>query len=87
MSYIKAPKPEQQEMYDYLEELRQSGDTNMYGASPYLAAEFDLDATEARAICIDWMNGHDDPSRKLEENTTGKQSGHFFTTYEPAEDL
>lgn len=40
----------------YLENLRQSGVTNMFGAGPYLQAEFDLTEREAREILIDWMN-------------------------------
>lgn len=42
----------------YLEELRQSGVTNMFGAAPYLAAEFGLSNTEAREILIEWMENH-----------------------------
>ena len=74
MSYIKAPKPEQQEYYDWLEELRQSGITNMLGASPYLAEEFGLSRTEAREILSDWMDGHSDASRIIEK--TGHQARH-----------
>ena len=83
--YIKAPKPEQQEMYDYLEELRQSGDTNMFGASPYLEQEFGLDEKEARDILLDWMKGHDDPARHLTESQTRIKSGRFVVTYESRE--
>lgn len=32
MAYIKSNDPIEQEYFDYLEELRQSGDTNMWGA-------------------------------------------------------
>ena len=39
----------------YLEELRRSGVTNMYGAVPYLMGEFDLDRREARDILAEWM--------------------------------
>lgn len=42
----------------YLEELRRSGVTNMFGAVPYLMGEFDLDRREARAILVDWMNNY-----------------------------
>lgn len=33
-------KNECQKYFDYLERLRQSGETNMYGAAPYLQEEF-----------------------------------------------
>lgn len=67
MSYIKAPKEDQQEMYDYLEELRQSGVTNMFGAGPYLAEEFGIPEKQARKILSDWMDGHSDPARIIEK--------------------
>lgn len=41
--------------YDYLDELRESGETNMWGASAYLMAEFDISRTLARAILTAWM--------------------------------
>ena len=40
---------------NYLDDLRQSGDTNMFGAAPYLTAVFDLEASAARAILLYWM--------------------------------
>ena len=46
---------EMQEYFDYLEELRQSGETNMFGATPYLMNEFGLDKREARDILSAWM--------------------------------
>ncbi len=40
----------------FLDELRESGETNMYGARPYLLAEFpDLTKADAAAILLDWM--------------------------------
>jgi len=45
--------------YDYLEALRKSGVTNMFGASPYLEEEFGLSATEARKILLDWMHNYE----------------------------
>lgn len=41
--------------YEFLDELRDSGATNMYGARPYLADAFDLDRKESAAILTDWM--------------------------------
>ena len=41
--------------FDYLEELRQSGVTNMFGATPYLMEEFNLDLSEAKDILLTWM--------------------------------
>ena len=42
----------------YLEELRKSGVTNMFGATPYLMNEFNLDEKEAAKILADWMHNY-----------------------------
>ena len=44
-----------QEHKEFLDELRESGVTNMFGASPYLIDEFGLEKKEARAILSEWM--------------------------------
>lgn len=41
---------------NYLDELRESGVVNMFGAGPYLEEEFDLSKQEARTILKEWMN-------------------------------
>jgi hypothetical protein len=41
---------------EYLDELRESGETNMYGARPYVEAEFGVDSKQASAILTYWMN-------------------------------
>jgi len=43
------------EELEYLDDLRESGVTNMYGAAPYLQSAFALDKYEARAVLKDWM--------------------------------
>ena len=48
----------------YLEELRQSGVTNMFGAAPYLMNEFDLDKQEAAKILNDWMHNYNSEDYK-----------------------
>ena len=42
----------------YLEWLRRSGLTNMYGAVPYLMEEFWLDENEAKKVLINWMQNY-----------------------------
>lgn len=44
--------------WNYLEKLRRSGITNMYGAAPYLEEEFGLDHKEAIAVLSDWMENY-----------------------------
>jgi hypothetical protein len=46
------------EYYVYLEELRQSGVTNMFGATPYLRSEFGLGRREAIKILGSWMDNY-----------------------------
>jgi hypothetical protein len=46
------------EYFEYLEELRQSGQTNMFGASAYLQQEFGLGRYEARDILKQWMESY-----------------------------
>lgn len=41
--------------FEFLNELRESGVTNMFGAGPYLQEAFGLDRREARNIVIEWM--------------------------------
>jgi len=44
------------EHLEYLDELRESGVTNMYGASPYLMHAFDLSKQDAITILTYWMH-------------------------------
>ena len=46
--------------YQYLEDLRQSGVVNMYGAAPYLVTEAGGAPWEARQILVSWMENYDD---------------------------
>ena len=39
----------------FLNNLRESGVTNMFGAAPFLQEEFDLSRQEAREILAEWM--------------------------------
>ena len=43
------------EYFEYLNNLRDSGVTNMFGAGPYLQQAFGLTKYEARDILIQWM--------------------------------
>jgi hypothetical protein len=39
----------------YLNELRESGQTNMFGARPYLQEAFGIDREEASKVLTAWM--------------------------------
>lgn len=43
-------------MLRYLDDLRNSGIVNMYGARPYLAEAFALDTPTAGAVLAHWMD-------------------------------
>jgi len=43
------------EEFEYLNMLRESGATNMFGAAAYLQDEFGLEKAEARTILKLWM--------------------------------
>lgn len=40
----------------FLNNLRVSGVTNMFGAAPYLQEEFDLSRQEAKEVLLEWMD-------------------------------
>ena len=46
-------------MFTYLEGLRQSGVTNMFGAGPYLEREFGLNRNEAKEVLLSWMKSYE----------------------------
>jgi len=41
--------------FNYLDNLRESGVTNMFGAGPYVQKEFGVDRREAKRIVMAWM--------------------------------
>ena len=50
--------------YQYLDGLRDSGVTNMFGASSYLVEEFGLEPKEARRILAEWMRAYGERKQK-----------------------
>lgn len=47
------------EYFEYLDGLRASGITNMFGAAPFLAIEAGLDIKEARTVLRKWQKTFD----------------------------
>jgi len=43
------------EYHSYLNALRDSGVTNMFGAGPYLERDFGISRREAMDILLEWM--------------------------------
>ena len=50
-------------MFTFLDDLKDSGKTNMFGAAPYLQREFGLEKREAREVLSNWMKS------SMSENT------------------
>ena len=42
-------------LFEYLDALRDSGVTNMFGAGPYLQEAFGLNRYEAKDVVLAWM--------------------------------
>ena len=47
------------EVYLYLEELRESGLTNMFGAVPYIEDSFQVNKSLAKKLLDTWIENHD----------------------------
>ena len=50
----------QQDYFDYLVELQQSGETNMLGAAPYLEDKFWLEPSEAKEVLKLWIKSFEE---------------------------
>ena len=59
-----AIKEEHSEYYKWLEFLRLTGITNMYGARPYLERQFGLSKEEAADVLYEWMTNYDELADK-----------------------
>jgi hypothetical protein len=44
------------EVLTFLNELRESGEINMFGASPYIQDLYEVDSREAKRLLVLWMN-------------------------------
>ena len=58
--------PSQRDVNIFLDVVRSSGVTNMFGAAPYVATAFDMPRTEARRILSLWMNNFNEEANYLE---------------------
>jgi len=55
MATVDRPAVVTDEHPTYLDELRESGETNMFGAGAYLRREFALSKADASAVLVYWM--------------------------------
>jgi len=45
-----------QTIFNYLDKLRESGKTNMFGAVPYIQVVFGMAESDLKDILTEWMN-------------------------------
>lgn len=46
------------EVYNFLDELRNSGETNMFGARPYIVEMFNCSQDQATTLLSNWMKNY-----------------------------
>ena len=51
----------------YLDELRESGETNMFGAPSYVASMFGVDKKTAMEVTYAWMKTFGDGTKTVDE--------------------
>ena len=66
MTKMRVTTEMEQEVLQYLNDLRDSGDCNMMGASPHVEAHFAMDRHEAREYVKMWMNNFQPSGEYLE---------------------
>ena len=44
-----------EEVFQFLDDLRESGIVNMFGAGPYVEGAFGCKRSEAKALVVEWM--------------------------------
>ena len=55
----------QNEVNEFLDDLRESGETNMFGAGPHVMEEFMVDRREAKAFVMEWMRTFEARHRRV----------------------
>lgn len=58
MTIIKGDSPQEQEYFNFLEDLRRLARVNIFGAAIYLSHEFEIPKKEAENILVKWMAAH-----------------------------
>jgi hypothetical protein len=60
MTYVDLGEVNKDEVFVYLDELRDSGITNMFGAGSYIMQEFGLSKRDAQSLLVEWMESFSD---------------------------
>ena len=59
------------EVFLYLEELRESGVTNMFGAHQYVMEDFEISKPLAIKLVKTWMNSYNEEKTMVESKSNG----------------
>jgi len=62
------------EAYTFLDDLRDSGKTNMFGAGTYVESEFGISKKEAQDWCLGWMTAVEDGTWDTEAHKAVEKS-------------
>jgi len=65
---IRKTTDQEQEVLEYLNILRDSGATNMFGATPFIKDEFSLDNKESKRLMLLWVKNFNDEGKYDEVN-------------------
>jgi hypothetical protein len=69
MAEVERPEGCTDEVLEYLDALRESGVTNMFGAGPYLREDFTVTQAVAHKWLAYWMKTFSERSRQTETKT------------------
>lgn len=65
---VRKTTEQEREVLEYLNTLRESGATNMFGATPYIIEEFQIGSIESRRLLSLWMNNFNENGNYNEVN-------------------
>lgn len=57
---------DKEKVFVFLDNLRESGLTNMFGASPYIEEMFGFERKTARSLLLEWMETFDERHARSE---------------------
>ncbi len=63
MATLRKTTEQEKEVFKYLNELRESGITNMFGARPYIINNFVIEGKEAGRLLTIWMKVFNDEGK------------------------
>lgn len=63
------------EAFEYLDDLRASGEINMFGARPYLMRDYEYSPRDAASVLSAWMNTFDGVTPSDERAAIARAAG------------